>query len=377
MPGMTETLDAPFAAPLAQASGAVLERVSDAVWEETVADFDDVSQEQLITFARARWPRVALEPLLISSGGSVIGACLVMIQRLPLGVAEIAVAKWGPFLRSVEGDALGRYGLMVEALIEDYARKRRMMLSLLPLPALGDHNAQFELLVGRGFHRGAQMPWNDRYIVKLHPDAEAQRKSFGQNWRRKLGKAEKAGLRFERAGAERLGEFDALYRGMIDRKGFEDRSAYEETVPALMAMPNATLRPELFLVSKDGMMVAGAIIFKAGDRAVYLYGATSDAALPLQAGYFMHWHIIGWLRQHTPARWYDLGGTDGFQGLHQFKRGMVGETGLIVPVPPSANYATYRLPFVLGEAAFAARDVVQRLKSRLRERGRRTAEAAE
>lgn len=63
--------------------------------------------------------------------------------------------------------------------------------------------------------------------------------------------------------------------------------------------------------------------------------------------------------------------------LHQFKKGMVGETGLIVPVPPSANYATYRLPFVLGEAAFAARDVVQRLKSRLRERGRRTAEAAE
>ena len=377
MPGMTEILDVPLAAPLAPAVGAVLERVSDAVWEETVADFDDVSQEQLITFARARWPRVALEPLLISSGGSVIGACLVMIQRLPLGVAEIAVAKWGPFLRSVEGDALGRYGLMVEALIEDYAKNRRMMLSLLPLPALGAHNAQFELLLGRGFHRGTQMPWNDRYIVKLHPDAEAQRKSFGQNWRRKLGKAEKAGLSFERVGPERLGEFEALYHGMIDRKGFADRSAYEQTMSALMAMPNATLRPELFLVSSGGTVVAGAIIFKAGDRAVYLYGATSEAALPLQAGYFMHWHIIGWLREHTPARWYDLGGTDGFQGLHQFKKGMVGDTGLIVPVPPSANFATYRLPFMLGEAAFAARDALQRLQSRLREGGRRTAEAAE
>ena len=28
--------------------------------------------------------------------------------------------------------------------------------------------------------------------------------------------------------------------------------------------------------------------FKAGDRAVYLYGATNDKALPLRAGYFMH-----------------------------------------------------------------------------------------
>ena len=54
-------------------------------------------------------------------------------------------------------------------------------------------------------------------------------------------------------------------------------------------------------------------VFKAGDTAVYLFGATNDAALPLRAGYFMHWRIIGWLRESTNARWYDLGGTDGQQ----------------------------------------------------------------
>ena len=47
-------------------------------------------------------------------------------------------------------------------------------------------------------------------------------------------------------------------------------------------------------------------------------------------------------------RWYDLGGTDGFQGLHQFKKGMVGDAGVITPVPPVANYAAYRLPFLIG-----------------------------
>ena len=101
----------------------------------------------------------------------------------------------------------------------------------------------------------------------------------------------------------------------------------------------------------EGEVVAGAIIFKAGDRAVYLYGATNDKALPLRAGYFMHWHIIRWLRDNTPAHWYDLGGTDGFQGLHQFKKGMVGDAGVITPVPPVANYAAYRLPSLLGDAA--------------------------
>jgi hypothetical protein len=155
---------------------------------------------------------------------------------------------------------------------------------------------------------------------------------------------------------------------MLDRKKFPDHSAYE-TVPALFAMQPPELQPELFFVRHEGEVVAGAIIFKAGDRAVYLYGATSEKALPLRAGYFIHWHIIRWLRDNTKAEWYDLGGTDGFHGLHQFKKGMVGDRGVISPVPPVANYAAYRLPFLLGEGAFAARELVhqaQRFIDRLR-----------
>ena len=89
---------------------------------------------------------------------------------------------------------------------------------------------------------------------------------------------------------------------------------------------------------KNGEVVAGAVIFTAGRTAAYLYGATNDDALPLRAGYFMQWNIIRWLRDNTRAEFYDLGGTDGFQGLHQFKKGLVGTEGLITPVPPICNY---------------------------------------
>ena len=75
----------------------------------------------------------------------------------------------------------------------------------------------------------------------------------------------------------------------------------------------------------------------------------------------MHWHIIRWLRDHTVARWYDLGGTDGFQGLHQFKKGMVGARGLIRPVPPVANYAARLWPRLIGEGAFAGRELLHRV----------------
>jgi hypothetical protein len=148
---------------------------------------------------------------------------------------------------------------------------------------------------------------------------------------------------------------------MLDRKKFADHSAYE-TLPALMAMDNERLRPELFFVRHLGEVIAGAVIFKAGDRTVYLYGATVERALPLRAGYFLHWNIIRWLRDNTAARWYDLGGTDGFQGLHQFKKGMVGEAGVIQEVPPVANYAAHWWPRFAGNSAFFARDGVQRLR---------------
>jgi hypothetical protein len=241
------------------------------------------------------------------------------------------------------------------------------MLSVLPRASLSAFNADYDHLVHRGFSRGSELGFPNRYIVNLRLSDEEQRKSFEQKWRYHLKKSEKAGLSFEHAPASRLGEFQALYDTMLDRKRFPDHSAYE-TLPALMTMDNERLRPELFFVRHLDEVIAGAVIFKAGDRAVYLYGATNDKALPLRAGYFMHWHIIRWLRDNTPARWYDLGGTDGFHGLHQFKKGMVGEAGVIQPVPPVANYAAHWWPRLAGNTAFLARDSVQRLKREIDKR---------
>lgn len=347
----------------------VMQVVSGELWDRTIAGFEGVCQEQLYTFAKGRWPGVGHEPVLFWLGGEVVGGSLMMIQKLPLRLGAIAIAKWGPMLvHTNRPDALEIYAGMIEALVTDYAQKRHMMLSVLPRASLGTHNLEYEHLLSRGFRAGATLTFPNRYIVSLKLSDEAQRKSLHQKWRYHLNKAEKAGLSFERGTPDRRPEFDALYELMVDRKKFPDHSAYE-TVPALMATDNGMLRPELFFVRHEGEVVAGAIIFKAGDRAVYLYGATNEKALPLRAGYFMHWHIIRWLRDNTAAHWYDLGGTDGFQGLHQFKKGMVGEAGVISPVPPVANYAAYRLPFLLGEGAFAARELMhaaQRFIDRLR-----------
>lgn len=336
--------------------------VDGAEWDRTIATFDEVCQEQMHAFAVTRWPSVKQEPMLFLLDGEIVGGALIMVQSLPLGLARIAVSKWAPMLKYVSRpDADAIHAGMIEAMIAAYGSGPRQMLSVLPRASIDPVNGAYARLVARGFRRGSELGFPDRYIVNLRLDDAAQRKSFHQTWRRQLNKAEKAGLVFEHAGAERIAEFDGLYAVMTDRKQFTDHSAYE-TVPALMAIDVPALRPELFFVRHEGEVVAGALIFKAGDRAVYLYGATNDKALPLRAGYFMHWHIIRWLRDNTNATWYDLGGTDGFQGLHQFKKGMVGDAGVIRPVPPVANYADHPLALLLGTGAFAARDMFYALR---------------
>ena len=342
----------------------VTRKVGGTEWDAVISGFDGVCQEQLFAFAAIRWPGVTPEPRLFERNGRIVGGALVMVQRLPLGLSQIAIIKWGPMQADRNApDAAALYAGMVEALVTEYAVQRGMMLSVLPHASMGERNEEYLTLKARGFKRGAVLRFPDRYLVNLRLSDEAQRKSFGQTWRRQLNKSEKSDLSFEHAGPERLEEFKTLYAAMSDRKQFPDYSAFD-TLDALMAM-DEPLRPELFFVRHGGEVVYGALIFKAGERAVYLYGASNDLALPLRAGYFMHWHVIRWLRDHTKAHWYDLGGTDGFQGLHQFKKGMVGDMGLIRPVPPVANYASRPLAYALGAGAFAAREAYNELRRRI------------
>lgn len=349
--------------------GLAAEMIPAAEWDSLLSGLDGAVQEQLHAFARTRWPSVKHEPVLFKLDGEVVGGTLVMVQPLPLRLSALAVVKWGPILKDESRpDADAVYRGMVESLIELYARRRGMMLSIMARAATGPRNPAYEHLLARGFAPSSRLLFPARYIVNLKLDDAAMRRSFHQKWRYHLNKSEKQGLSFERADAGRIGEFDRLYSAMTDRKRFPDHSAYD-TVPALMSVADDALRPELFFVRESGDVVAGAIIWKAGRTAVYLYGATNDRALPLRAGYFMHWHIMRWLRDNTRAEWYDLGGTDGFQGLHQFKKGMVGDAGVIEPVPAVANYAANPWAWAVGNAAYKLRDGMQHAR-RFLERSR-------
>ncbi len=190
-------------------------------WDRVVAGFDAVCQEQLYAFAVRRWPDVRQEPVLFEYQGRVVGGSLMMIQPLPLGLAKIAVSKWAPMLADARApDACAIHAGMVEALIDTYARQRRMMLSILPRAATDPINSEYVALRARGFQRGSSLLFPNRYIVNLRLTDDEQRRSFQQAWRRQLNKAEKSDLTFEHGTPERLDDFKTLYSAMTDRKQF-------------------------------------------------------------------------------------------------------------------------------------------------------------
>lgn len=352
-------------APRAEAGLPLLaQRVVDGeAWDWAVSDFDGVCQEQLFAYARRRWPGVELEPVLFSEGKRTLGGAMVMLQRLPAGLATVALVKWGPFLADAD---LGEAALarMIDALVAEYADRRGMMVSIMPRAEPGEDNKVAAMLAARGFRPGVGVKYPLRYVVDVTPDDHARLAGFGQKWRYNLRKSMKAGLDFEIAPPSEIGRFMALYRSMSERKLFPDFSGID-TLQDLMNMPEGTARPELFFVKHGARTVAGAVVFSAGETAAYLYGATDDAALDLRAGYFLHWEVIRWLRDNSGARFYDLGGSDGFAGLHQFKTGMVGTMGHISPLPPVMNYASHWRAYAAGTAAYKAREVLTRSRDRV------------
>ncbi len=341
-----------------------IKHITGAQWDKEIISFDGVCQEQLYVFSKNRWGSVICEPVLFLKNKKIVGGALVLVQLLPFQLGSIAVIKWGPLLKDHSNENSKEiYASCIETLLLEYDINRKMMVSILPRASSEKENFEFDYLLKRGFGKGGELRFPSRYFVNLRLSDEEIKSSFAQKWRYHLNKSLKADLTFERADATRMNEFENLYEQMNERKKFADHSAYDDTIKAMMDIKDDVLRPELFLVKEHGKTVAGAIIFKTGKTATYMYGATSKEALKSRAGYFIHWHVVRWLRDNTKADYYDLGGTDGFLGLHQFKKGMVGTKGVIAPVPAVMNYSSNVFPFLVGHFAFFARDSILRFKS--------------
>ncbi len=170
--------------------------------------------------------------------------------------------------------------------------------------------------------------------------------------------------------------FNELMQVTGARNGFRPRplsyfqTLWDNLVPAGLA--------KLFLTRYEGQILSGALCFKIGDKAWYVYGESSNEHRNVMPNFAMQWAMIRWARE-AGCTWYDFRGVsprrrqegeeaaalekeDHLQGLNRFKEGFgtryveyIGEFDLVY------NKAAY---WAYTKGKPAAQKWVRRLKGR-------------
>jgi lipid II:glycine glycyltransferase (peptidoglycan interpeptide bridge formation enzyme) len=212
-----------------------------------------------------------------------------------------------------------------------------------------------------GFHRASDIqPVLATLQLDLTPDEDALMAGLEKDTRWSVRQAAKRGVKLVGAIAADDGllrDFYDLYTTTGGRAGFITRTwgYYQRTWGTLIDEGFA----DLSVAYIDDAPVAGALVWRCGDRALYQSGATNDAGRKSYAAYALLWgRIIAAKRDGRTV--FDMGGIpldldrkdDPMYGPYQFKRGFGGVVrrwvGAHDTVPSPLAYRAY----LLAEPAF-------------------------
>jgi lipid II:glycine glycyltransferase (peptidoglycan interpeptide bridge formation enzyme) len=238
-------------------------------------------------------------------------------------------------------------------------------------------------LIGRPLRRAAadvQPP--DTVLIDLRPSEEDILAAMKSKWRYNVRLAEKKGVVVHEAGIEAVPEFYKLYRAtsVRDKIALHPESYYSRMF-SLASDRSAAGFPgtpdiRLWIARHEGQALAAIVTLFRADRAVYLYGASSDEKRNLMPAYALQWAAMRAAKAAGCAQ-YDLFGippTDDAEhpmsGLYRFKTGFGGE---IAHRAGSWDYPLRALAYALFRAAERSRswwfkDYKKRLKRSKRTR---------
>ncbi|MEV7794429.1 peptidoglycan bridge formation glycyltransferase FemA/FemB family protein [Streptomyces sp. NPDC087512] len=160
---------------------------------------------------------------------------------------------------------------------------------------------------------------------------EQVQNGLGQQWRRNIRKAEKAGVKVVQGDYEDLGAFHELYTETAERDRFVPRPLpyFQRMWTALTAEDPDRMR--LYLAHHDGEVLAAATMLTVGDHVWYSYGASTARKREVQPSTALQWRMIRDSHERG-ARVYDFRGIgdtlaedDPLLGLLRFKTGAGGE----------------------------------------------------
>ncbi len=269
--------------------------------------------------------------VIVEENKNILASCLILKRNLPFKLGSIFYAPRGPVLDIENTAAWDTLWLGIKKL----AQENRALFCKID-PDIPQGNSLWEMRLkdsgfksleaGEGFE-GIQ----PRHVFRLDisPAEEELLASFHQKTRYNIRLAEKRGVTVELKGKEALAEFYSLLKITAQRDKFLIRNyGYFEGFFKYLEPQNFL---QLFLTYYKGQAIAGALAFRLGDKAWYIYGASANEHRNVMPNYLMQWEMIKWAKA-SGCIMYDFRGVPGdvdkdhpLYGLVKFKRGFNGE----------------------------------------------------
>jgi CelD/BcsL family acetyltransferase involved in cellulose biosynthesis len=295
-------------------SAPTIVRLDRAQWEVAAQQFSDYSYRQNWAYGETLAAKrgAASEHIAIQRGDEIAGLADVRIKMVPVIGGGLAYISGGPLIRKSDDGIADQERLVVclDALVREFVQRRGLTLRILAPIGGAEHNESVaRCFEEAGFQRTTRGEHYRTVLLDIDRPLDVIRSSMHSHWRRHLNGAERNNLEVTFGTEhERFAQVAQMSEALRARKGFE----VDLDAMFFADVQNHMREGEKLIVGivhQNGTPVAGNITAMHGDTAVYLVGASTDAALESKASYLMHWKTLELARQRG-MKWYDLGGID-------------------------------------------------------------------
>ena len=314
--------------PSSESFTAQVDQVTEGEWNLLLDRFADANIYQTWAYGAICWGDRQLSHLVLRRGGVPVALAQLRIVRVPAFGPGIAYIRWGPVcvLRGSQWDQAVSHE-MIAALVEEYVRRRRLTLRVIPSAFREDAFAPAlsTLLSDAGMVADAAAAYRT-LRVDLRASMDSIRARLAHKWRNQLNAAERNGMEIEEGTSlELFGEFTSLYREMMIRKQFDTTVSVADFQRIQERLP-ATQKMSIVIGRKDGRPLSGLVVTSLGTTGIYLLGATADDGMKAKGSYLLQWHVLRHLKERG-CHCYDLGGinAESNPGVYHFKKGLGGD----------------------------------------------------
>ena len=306
----------------------IIDDVTKQQWERYASEFSDYSIYQTWAYqqVRAETGRQQLCRVVITDGNSqILTICQIRIKNAKLLGMKIGYVQWGPLLRNKDGQIVCTVEALTE-LCKAFVGRRLNVLRIVPnVPSDDTGGKAADIIRNAGFKFVKFVRPYHTIVLSLNCSEDVLRSRLHQSWRRKLKKAEQAGIEVrETSDAQSFEILQSQYREMLKRKNF--RHLDLEVFAQSQRLLSPSEKMNVIVAYQNGEPVTTHVTSNLGDTGLLLLVASNGKGFECGSSYLAWWRAVTNCESRGMKK-YDVGGVDFRHNptVSEFKAGLGGE----------------------------------------------------